>query len=698
MHLQLLLTSLSLTSLSFAAPQGPTPAAPARQCKRIPTDPEWPAPEAWKAAMPAVVARGPQGNPTRPDYSIEAFSVADVQAAVNFARTNNIRLTIVNSGHDFLGRNDAPTGLSLMVGDLKGAKVLQSFTPSEKGAESPDYEVGAVASANKITVLPGQQPAVTFGAGVSTQELHDVLAPSGLFTMGAAHGEVRTAGGWGQTAGHGPFTSVYGLGVDQVLEYKVVTADGELRVANAKVNQDLFWALRGGGGGTFGVVVEATVKAFPTPKITMTRFWLNATEVGSGRIFEAAAYLHSQFPEVNAKGMQGYYYTQENTLSATFLSIGEHGGVATANATWQPVLQKLASLPGITTPITSFLEYHTMKQWFDSAFGPIPAETHTEMPEEGGHSHGDTVGATEEPAGGHDHGEPTPATTAIAGGHDHAEPTPEATTMAGGHDHAEPAASGGHAHAQRDTYHLDPRSAHEPETLREFFKRHGPGGMMVLDGKRPMDSRLLWASHLKDPALAGALNATFPRMKYGVLRGHLIGGGAVLKEEDTETSVNPAWRKAYVHLISTGAEVPSISPVRDLSPLSGCYVNEASYNEPNWKQSMWGTHYPRLLSIKDKYDPTGLFWVTPGIGADAWSVQDGVRLCPATPSPAGPIEYPPANDNPNMRDPETEFRSSGAWPQNQTQADASTRGGQAALEAAWAAGAAPVVEAGGHDH
>jgi len=52
-----------------------------------------------------------------------------------------------------------------------------------------------------------------------------------------------------------------GLGVDRVLQFKVVTPDGIYRTANACQNQDLFWALRGGGGSTFGVVLEATTKA-----------------------------------------------------------------------------------------------------------------------------------------------------------------------------------------------------------------------------------------------------------------------------------------------------------------------------------------------------------------------------------------------------------------------------------------------------
>lgn len=51
---------------------------------------------------------------------------------------------------------------------------------------------------------------------------------------------------------------------DQALEYKVVIANGTLLVANNVVNQDLFWALRGGGAGVFGVVVEGTFKACST--------------------------------------------------------------------------------------------------------------------------------------------------------------------------------------------------------------------------------------------------------------------------------------------------------------------------------------------------------------------------------------------------------------------------------------------------
>ena len=79
-------------------------------------------------------------------------------------------------------------------------------------------------------------------------------------------------GGWLQGGGHGTLSPRYGLGVDNVLEIEIVTADGQLRTVNAYSSPDLFWALRGGGGGTWGVVTQATFKAYPSEQLAGVRY------------------------------------------------------------------------------------------------------------------------------------------------------------------------------------------------------------------------------------------------------------------------------------------------------------------------------------------------------------------------------------------------------------------------------------------
>jgi hypothetical protein len=83
---------------------------------------------------------------------------------------------------DFLGRNNAPSGLTVDVSLLKGIKVLEEFKPTEQGAAKPTKVV------NTIIPIEGKQAAVTFGIGVSTQQLHNAVYPSKLLTIGAAHG------------------------------------------------------------------------------------------------------------------------------------------------------------------------------------------------------------------------------------------------------------------------------------------------------------------------------------------------------------------------------------------------------------------------------------------------------------------------------------------------------------------------------
>ena len=221
----------------------------------------------------------------------------------------------------------------------------ESFTPSVNGAEPVDYKTVT----NVIKPVPGKQAAVTFGGGMTSDELNRELRKSGLYTVGAAHGSVSVAGGWAQAGGHAWLSMEYGLGADNMLEYKVVTADGNVTVANEVSNPDLFWAMRGGGAGTWGVVVEATMKAYPSPKILSYNFWMNTTEYTDRKsIVAPATYMHTQFPKMAAEGgFQGYLFIHPNAIQGQLICPNKFANITNMRAILDPILDKMISMPGM---------------------------------------------------------------------------------------------------------------------------------------------------------------------------------------------------------------------------------------------------------------------------------------------------------------------------------------------------------------
>jgi hypothetical protein len=63
-----------------------------------------------------------------------------------------------------------------------------------------------------------------------------------------------------------------------------------------------------------------------------------------------------------------------------------------------------------------------------------------------------------------------------------------------------------------------------------------------------------------------------------------------------------------------------------LAPEGGSYVAESDYFLRDWQKAYWGSNYPRLLAIKKKYDPSGLFFVHHGVGSEGWSADGFSRL------------------------------------------------------------------------
>jgi hypothetical protein len=414
--------------------------------------------------------------------------------------------------------------LSLDTSLLGGITVHQDFQVSAAGAPRPKK------TANTIVPIPGKQAAVTFGVGVTTQRLNNALNPSKLVTVGAAHGKpnyliqsrtklitsvgsVAPAGGYGQTSGHSPLSSKYGLGSDQFLEFKVVTADGELKVANKLVNSDLFWALRGGGGSTFGVVVEATMKAHPDIPITLATWSVNTTVKNSDGLWDAYAYFHTHFVDlVENKGVTSYYYIYPSRISGVALHQANYSGKANAEKIWTPILEKMGSFKDIIKPTVTITEFPNFKGYFDARFGAIDKEM------------------TAKP-----------------------QPNP---------------------------WDAPPRR----RDLAMLERRHGPGEEM----KSPepaaianLDSRLLGKEAFSHPDLRNLLKAAAPwaqdlNNNQTVLQGHLVGGGKVFHPDD-DTSVLPAWRKAYTHVIGYNTKgKSSVDSLRKLAPDMGAYSNEVS--------------------------------------------------------------------------------------------------------------------------
>ncbi|KAH8591211.1 hypothetical protein B0O99DRAFT_719569 [Bisporella sp. PMI_857] len=372
-------SSLVNSPRSATAPSG---------CRKLITDDDWPTPETWRAAIPGVVpSNGTDGiGRPIPNYRIRAQSVEDVQAAVRFASANNIRLTVITTGHDQIGRSDAASGLIIDLSLLDKVQVLDSFYPTTEGVPSPNF---TYLEPNVITPIEGVTAAVTFGPAVVGLALNYAVSPSGLFTVSGGAAGVAVSGGWGQNGGYGPLTAQYGLGVDQWLEAKIVTPDGQLLIANNVSNTDLFWAIRGGGGGTFGVVIQSTWKAHRAVPITGYNWYLNSTitgsnvsntETGEGPVSHAMAYLLGQLPRLQDEGISGTIYANPSNVRGFMIHPGNQAGIKKANQIWGPILTKMQSFENMTPFQTRPFEFANYREFFEETYGIFEPEIGPDTP------------------------------------------------------------------------------------------------------------------------------------------------------------------------------------------------------------------------------------------------------------------------------------------------------------------------------
>ncbi|KAK4454491.1 hypothetical protein QBC34DRAFT_343125 [Podospora aff. communis PSN243] len=206
----------------------------------------------WTTGSTCVVPlRNPATPPLKceqggfPVYVVNATTVKHIQIAVNFARNRNLRLIIKNTGHDFNGRSSGAGALSIWTHHLKEFEYIPEMTVGEY--------TGRVARVS---------------AGIEMWEVFNHMGTYNM-TMPLPGGEtVGVYGGWTAGGGHHFLSSLYGNGADQVLEFKVVTADGRYRTVTPFQNGDLYFAMLGGGGSTYGILTSALVKAYPKTVVT----------------------------------------------------------------------------------------------------------------------------------------------------------------------------------------------------------------------------------------------------------------------------------------------------------------------------------------------------------------------------------------------------------------------------------------------
>ncbi|KAK4150008.1 hypothetical protein C8A00DRAFT_46504 [Chaetomidium leptoderma] len=504
----------------------------------------------WPQGSTCPLTLNPEGSCTRggfPKYVVNATTVKHIQAAVNFARNKNVRLVIKNTGHDFGGRSMGAGSLSIWVHNLKSFEFI------------PEYNVGRYSGM-----------AVHVGAGMESWEQFNHMAANNIAVVAPGGNSVGAVGGWIAVAGHGGLTSKYGLGSDQVLAINIVTADGKFLTVDPNNHQDdLWWALRGGGPSTFGVITSVILKAYPpinvttaslsfsvnpslaTPNTTappanansltdLTSFWggVSLTYHYCTHIIAAGGFCYSY---IYPLGNSSFSFTTSHFLPNTNFSA--------ASALLQPLYTQLNTA-------------HT-----------IPVTLPTNLPSTPYAGNGRRTGA-----------------------------------------------SGSEAVNTRYRSRLFPSSLWRNTTQ--------------------------WAT-----IFAATIRAAVEEGGYTF---HGIGYSPtadVAGWPGVDSAVHPAWRDAALHgslmevqpLGLTAAEARKrdervkgyVGRWQALMPGAGAYMNEGDPAEAEWQGRFFGVHYRRLVGVKRRWDPWGVFWARTTVGSEGWEVQswDGYpmsqngRLC-----------------------------------------------------------------------
>jgi FAD/FMN-containing dehydrogenase len=487
-------------------------------------------------------------------YAVKAQTTADVVVAVNFARENNLRLVIKGGDHSYQGTSDAPDSLLIWTRPMSGITLHDAFVPL--GCDT--------------THAP--QPAVTVEAGARWLAVYDaVTTRGGRYVQGGGCTTVGVAG-FIHGGGFGSFSKKYGQGAAGLLQAEIVTADGAVLIVNACNHPDLFWAIKGGGGGAFGVLTKLTLRTRELPNSFGAVFGTikSASDaafrdlVGKTLSFYADKLFNPHWGEQIA-------FTKDNTVRVSMVFQGLEQ--AEAESVWAPFTSALASMKDVSieSPFTFFAG--PAQHFWDADYlrkipGLVLQDDRPAAPLGSIFYVGDSG-----QVGFFIHGYRSAWLPASLLQESERQKLADAVFAASRHWPVAFHFNKGLAGAAPEEINAARDTAMNPAVLDAF-------ALVIISGHGPPAFPGV-PSHAPDLALARANGKAIDR--------------------------------AFEALVT-------------VAPGAGAYLSEADFFDPNWKTSYWGPNFDRLAAIKKHYDPEGLFFTHHGVGSDEWSADGFTRL------------------------------------------------------------------------
>lgn len=255
----------------------------------------------------------------------------------------------------FLGKSTGKGGLALWTHNINTTAIIANYTSEAYSG-----------------------PAIKLGAGVIVSQADVAAGNAGYRVVTGNCPTVGVAGGYSQGGGHSSLSNIYGLAADNVLEWEVVTVAGNHVVATPSQHADLYWALSGGGGGTYGVVLSMTARLHPDGQVAGGTVSFNDTATSNDVFWDAVGAWISNLPEYIDDGNYMRYAIRRSgtTSSMTAYLTAADKNSSELGARLEPFLAVLTARRIPFTPnIYTSPDYLTHYAAEDGPlpYGPFPA-------------------------------------------------------------------------------------------------------------------------------------------------------------------------------------------------------------------------------------------------------------------------------------------------------------------------------------